>query len=224
MMWRLIKFGLPNGFRFFAEIAAWTIFLFFIGRIGASELAATSISWRINGVAFFPIIGLSEAVRILVGQAQGRNETDESAHVTWQGLILAELWMIATAVLFLLFPHAWYQLFQGSTAGSPLIAEHGVVLLRFIAAYCLLDAANIVVCGALVAAGDTRWTFRASLLAHGIFAASLCVADYLKLGLYTEWYFATVFVMLIALVWIVRFRSGRWKHIRVIDPTGITEI
>ena len=216
MMVRLVRFGLPNGFRFFAEIAAWSFFLFFVGRIGTTELAATSIAWRINGVAFFPIIGLSEAVRILVGQAQGRKEPQESAHVTWQGLMLSELWMLATAALFVLFPRGWYAIFLGDAGYTPAVTELGVVLLRFVAAYCLLDAANIVVCGSLVAAGDTRWTFWASLAAHGVFIGSLFLADALKLGLYPEWAFATIFVMALALVWMLRFRTNRWKYIPVI--------
>ena len=216
MMARLIRFGLPNGFRFAVEIGAWSCFLFFVGRIGTTELASTSIAWRINGVAFFPIVGLAEAVRVLVGQAQGRNNPDESAHVTWQGLLLAEVWMVGTAALFLLFPRQWYALFMGTAPGSEAVTMLGCVLLRYVAAYCLLDAVNILVCGALVAAGDTRWTLWATVAAYGVFTAGLVAADHWRLGLHAEWWLATVFVMLLAGVWLTRFFIGRWKLIRVI--------
>jgi MATE family multidrug resistance protein len=221
MMARLLRFGLPNGFRFFMEICAWTSFLFFVGRIGTTELAATSIAWRINGVAFFPIVGLSEAVRVFVGQAQGRNDPHYSAHVTWQGLLLAEVWMVGTAALFILFPSEWYALFMGTEPGSEAVTKMGVVLLRYVAAYCLLDGVNILVCGALVAAGDTRWTLWVSVLSYGFFTAALFAADRWQLGLHVEWCMATVFVMVLALVWLGRFFSGRWRNIRVIgenDP------
>jgi multidrug resistance protein, MATE family len=218
MMTRLIRFGTPNGFRFFTEIVGWSLFLFFVGRVGTSELAATTIAWRINGVAFFPIVGLSESVRILVGQSQGRNDPDHSAHVTWQGLMLSELWMVGTAALFLLFPREWYAIFLGTAPSATAVADLGVILLRFVAAYCLMDAANIVVCGSLVAAGDTRWTFWANFTGYAIFIASLWIADSYKVGLWVEWYIATVFVMALATVWLFRFFSGRWKHIRVIEP------
>jgi MATE family multidrug resistance protein len=217
MMARLVRFGLPNGFRFFTEIAGWSCFLFFVGRIGTTELAATSIAWRINGVAFFPIVGLSEAVRVFVGQAQGRNDPQYSAHVTWQGMLLAEVWMAVMAALFLLFPCQWYALFMGTAPGSEAVTVLGVVLLRYVAAYCLLDAANIVICGALVAAGDTRWTLWASTVAYAILTAALVAADHWRLGLHAEWWIATVFVLLIAMVWLMRFFSGRWQHIRVIQ-------
>lgn len=221
MMHRLVRFGLPGGFRFSIEIAAWTVFLFFVGRIGTLELASTSIAWRINGVAFFPIVGLSEAIRTLVGQAQGQGRVEESVRVTVQGVLLSEAWMVAAAALFVVAPRPLYHLFQDANAVDPsqfaAIVETGVVLLRFVAVYCLLDALNIVFSGMLQAAGDTRWTLWMALVMHGIFLAGLIIADTLKLGLYAEWSMATVFVMAIALVWLWRFRSGAWKQIRVIE-------
>ena len=125
--------------------------------------------------------------------------------------------MMGTAALFILFPRQWYAIFLGAAPGAAAITDVGVVLLRFVAAYCLMDAANIVVCGSLVAAGDTLWTFWANLVAHSAFVAALWIADSLKLGLWVEWPIATVFVFVLATVWLVRFFSGRWKHIRVIE-------
>ncbi len=217
MMKRMIRFGVPNGFRFFAEMVAWTFFLFFVGRIGATELAATTIAWRINGVAFFPVVGLSEAIRILVGQAQGRGDSETSRRVTWQGLMLAELWMAGTAALFVFRPRQWYGLFMGAAPEGEAVVALGAGLLRYVAAYCLLDAVNIVTCGALTAAGDTRWTLRASVWAHGVFLGALAVADAAGWGLDAEWFLATAFVMALALVWLRRFRSGAWERIRVLD-------
>lgn len=224
MMARLVRFGLPGGLRFSTEVAAWTVFLVFVGRIGTPELAATSIAWRINGAAFFPIIGLSEAIRTLVGQAQGRRAPHESVRITIQGLLIAEAWMLATAAAFVLMPRSLYGLFEtaggAGPAGFATVADTGVVLLRFVAVYCLLDGFNVVLMGMLQAAGDTRWTLWVSLLAHGLFLVALLVCDLLRLGLYAEWTAATVFVMAVALVWLWRFLAGAWQHIRVIETDG----
>lgn len=221
MMRRLLRFGLPGGLRFSIEISAWTVFLFFVGRIGTTELAATSIAWRINGMAFFPIIGLSEAIRTLVGQAQGKGDTEESVHVTLQGLLLAEVWMLLAAIVFVAIPRPLYALFEtagdGGADSFAAVADMGVVLLRFVAAYCVLDALNIIFMGMLQAVGDTRWTMWMSLLAHGVFLAALLPCDLAKLGLYAEWTVATVFVLAVAFVWLWRFQAGEWRHIRVIE-------
>jgi MATE family multidrug resistance protein len=229
MMRRLLHFGLPGGLRFSIEIMAWTAFLFFVGRIGTTELAATSIAWRINGMAFFPIIGLSEAIRTLVGQALGKGNTDESVHVTLQGLLLAEVWMLFAAAVFVLMPRPLYALFQtagdAGAADFAAVTDMGVVLLRFVAAYCVLDALNIVLTGMLQAAGDTRWTMWVSLLAHAVFLAALLPCDLAKLGLYAEWTVATAFVLAISLVWLWRFLAGEWRHIRVIETSeSLTEL
>jgi MATE family multidrug resistance protein len=217
MFARLLRFGLPIGARYSAEVLAWTVFLFYVGRLGTEELAATSIAWRINGLAFFPIIGLAEALRILVGQAQGGRDFSRSRHATWQGIMMAEVYMVGVAVLFLVFPGPLYLMFQGQAAQAPGVVDLGRVLLRFVTAYCLLDAVNIVVGGMLMAAGDTRWTLWASLLLHGSFIGALAAADGLGLGLLSLWGIATVFVLGIALVWLARFLSAAWERIEVIE-------
>jgi MATE family multidrug resistance protein len=220
MMMRLLRFGMPNGLRFFVELLAWTLFLFFVGRIGTVELATTTIAWRINGVAFFPVMGISQAVAILVGQAQGRRRSWRSVHVTWQGLALAAAFTLTVGATYALFPEAWYRLFQGRTGvGSPIV-RHGIVLLRFVAAYCLFDAANMILCGALIAAGDTRWASAVSFGGHMSLVAALAVADRLRLGMYVEWTCATVFVIGIAGVWLARFVSGAWRHGTIIESAG----
>jgi len=214
---RLLRFGLPSGLRLAIELLAWTAFLLFVGRLGATELAATTIAWRINGLAFFPVVGLAEGIRTLVGQAQGRERPDEAAHAAWQGLLVSEIWTLLPVSAFLLFPRTLYGWFHGHAAGTAPITAAGVVLLRFVAAYCLLDTINIVIAGALLAAGDTRWTFWMSLLMHGVFLAGLWAADAAGLGLYGEWAIATAFVMASALVWLWRFRGRAWRGLRVIE-------
>lgn len=216
---RLIRFGLPGGLRFGFEMLAWTIFVFFIGRIGIDELAATNIAFRINGFAFFPIIGLGQALAILVGQAQGRRDPRQTVKITYTGLLMAEIWMMIAALVFVLFPSWIYSLFRGQQdilEFAP-IAVIGVNLLKFVAVYSLLDACNIVVVSSLQAAGDTRWTMVFALIANVLFLVILYFADCFHLGIWIEWTAATLFVMTTALAWVFRFNAGIWRSIKVIE-------
>jgi MATE family multidrug resistance protein len=221
---RLVRFGLPNGARFFFDMLAWTLFLVFIGRIGDLELAASAIVFRINGVAFFPMIGVSMAVAIIVGQAQGAGRPDIAAKATWRGLALAQVWMVAASVLFLAAPRELFALFHDESTVSAErwreISDMGVVVLRFVALYGLLDGFNVVFMGALQGAGDTRYSFRVMLVANILFGGSLLVLDQLRAGIYPFWAAGTVFVMGIALVWLARFRSGRWRSMRVVEAVA----
>lgn len=220
MLYRLVRFGVPSGSRFTIEMLAWTVFVFFLGRLGAVELSATNIAWRINGLAFFPIIGLSQAVAILVGNAQGEKRPDLSVAVTKRGLFLGQIWMVSVAGFFVLAPRIVYGWFYSPDSYTPesfaAVADLGVILLRFVALYTLVDGFNIVTLGALQAAGDTSWTLWVSLGLHVVFVAVLLVADTLWPDIYVEWALATGFVMFQAFVWFGRWLTGRWRHIDVI--------
>jgi MATE family multidrug resistance protein len=62
---RLIRYGLPNGIQFFLDIAAFSLFILLIGRLGATELAAASIAFNVSMLAFMPMIGLGITASIL---------------------------------------------------------------------------------------------------------------------------------------------------------------
>ena len=219
MMLRLLKFGLPSGIRFAFEMLAWTLFLFIVGRIGTQEQAASNIVFRINGFAFFPIIGIAQAVAIMVGQAQGSRDSRLSFRITVTGMVLAESWMVLAAIAFFVVPNVLLNMFTGNSdvATSMVMTHIGVVLLRFVAIYCLLDAFNIVMVSVLQAAGDTRFTMIVSIVAHGVLLSALFIVDHFHGGLYVEWLIATVFVVVTALIWLWRFSRGAWRTMEVVE-------
>jgi multidrug resistance protein, MATE family len=220
LFYRLIRYGFPNGLRFGFEMLAWTGFIFIVGRIGINELAATNIVFRINGFAFFPVIGIGQAVAILVGQAQGKRDIRQAIRVTYTGFFLSEIWMIFAASIFILFPGELLRLFGGEGYSNfDEIIKVGSTLLKLVAIYCLLDAGNIIFVSGLQAAGDTKWTMYLSLIANGLFLSALLIADHFLLGIWIEWIIATVFVMAVALIWFWRFRSKAWHSIRIIEKS-----
>ena len=222
---RLLRFGLPTGVRMLIEITVWTLFTSFIGRLGTEPQAATGIVFRVNALAFFPLFGIGMAISTLVGQGQGMHRPDLGQRATWRGLLVAQVWMFSCAALFLLLPRPLLAVFHDR--GGPDVAawartvEMGVVLLRFVAAYCLVDAVNVVVVSALQGAGDTNWTLAASSLVYAIFLTVLWSLQRSGAGLYALWTTATLFVLVLAVVMLARFRSGRWKTMTVVEPTVV---
>jgi multidrug resistance protein, MATE family len=219
---RFFTYGMPGGFRFFFEMLAWTAFLFFVGRIDDRGLAATTVAWRINQFAFFPVVGLSMAVQTVVGHSQGRKDPDASARSAWRGIGLAQVWMLVWAFLFFAAPGPLVALFDGGEGGS--LTTEAEVLLRFVAVYSLLDGLNVIVVAALQGAGDTRWTMVASVIFNSLFICCLAFIEWLGGGLYTLWTAATIFIMLIALLWLHRLLSGRWRTMLAIEETPVREL
>lgn len=218
---RFLKLAIPMGLRIAGELVSWTLFLVFVGRLGTIELAASSIAFRINGMAFFPALGLGQAAGILVGQARGAGRDDEVPAIGWQSLAVGEAWMLVMGSAFLLFSRPLMAAFAGGGPDGVAIVECGVVILRFVAFYCLFDAANVMMGYALAAVGDTHWIARAFFAFSGVFLGLLWLADRLHPDLTLEWTLVTCFVFATAIAWSIRFHNGRWRQIRVLRESTI---
>lgn len=211
--------AMPMGLRISAELVAWTLFLVVVGRLGMVELAASSIAVRINGIAFFPAIGLSQAAGVLVGQARGAGRDNEVPAIAHQSLTVCSIWMLAMALLFITVPEQLVSVFAGTGPEREGIIAAGVLILKFVALYCLLDGVNIMMGWVLAAAGETRWVARAYLLSSAVFLAVLWLIDWCIPGLVAEWVLATIFIFSTAVLWLHRFESGAWKTARVLQDT-----
>jgi MATE family multidrug resistance protein len=99
----------------------------------------------------------------------------------------------------------------------------GVVLMRFVAVFCFFDALNLIFSGAIKGAGDTRfimWTIAALSLGVMIVPVYLAV-EVLGAGIYTAWTLATVYISALGLAFMLRYRQGKWKGMRVIEARPV---
>lgn len=213
---RFLFLAMPMGLRISGELAAWTLFLVAVGRLGTAELAASSIAFRINGLAFFPALGLGQAAGILVGHARGAGEDDKVPAIAWQSLGLCEVWMLLMACLFALASEPLMAAFAGSGPESSQIVAIGSLLMKFVACYCVFDAANVMIGCVLSSAGDTHWLARTFLICSCLFIALIWLISRYSPSLVAEWSLATIFVFVTALVWTIRFQSGAWRRVRVL--------
>ena len=219
---RFMRFGLPSGVEFFLDIFAISFFVFMIGRFGQVELAATSAVFSIYSLAFMPVIGLNIAASILVGQAMGDRNPALASFSTQSVFHLAMAYMAVMAVLFVLFPEALLNLFRargGIASDFNAVLDMGIVLMRYAAAFTLIDAVFIIYAGALKGAGDTRYTMIAISIAS-VFCMILPIIVLYALGgrsIHGPWLCLLAYVIFLASAFIVRFRKGPWQRIEVID-------
>jgi MATE family multidrug resistance protein len=217
---RLMRYGLPSGFQLGVDVLAFTVFVFLVGDIGPAELGATSITFTINMVAVLPMLGVAQAVSVLVGQRLGGNRPDLAERSTWTGLRIAWIYMGAMAALYLLLPGAFLWLFQSDTEPEKQAAVAAIVptLLRFVAVYSLFDSINLVFCFALRGAGDTRFvTIVAMCLAWPIMVLPTWAALEFGWGIYWAWAFVCAYIVALACTFWIRFQMGKWKTMRVIE-------
>ncbi|HEV3260132.1 MAG TPA: MATE family efflux transporter [Gemmataceae bacterium] len=219
---RLMRFGFPNGVQWMLDALAFTVFLFLVGMLGDVELAATNIAFTINMVAFLPMLGMGQAVAVLVGQRLGQDRPDLAERTTWTGFRLAWLYMGAIAALYLLAPQIFLYCFRSDDGKWSLVARLVPVLLRFVAVYSLFDSMNLVFSFALRGAGDTRFvTLMVLTLSWPLMVLPTWAAWRYDWGLYWAWAFASAFVIALALAFLARFRGGKWKSMRVIESAPV---
>jgi len=224
---RLMHYGLPSGIQFFLEIFGITFFIQMVGRLGDLELAASNIVLSIETLSFLPMVGFHIGTATLVGQAIGRGRPKDGTYATMSALHITMAYMILVAVVFIVTPKPLLSLFKPHYLTADQYAEImnlGVILMRFVAVFCFFDALNLVFSGAIKGAGDTRfimWTIGA--LSLGVMITPMYVAvEILQAGLYTTWALATFYICALGIAFMMRYRQGKWKSMRVIEfqPIG----
>ncbi len=221
---RLLRFGFPSGVQFFLEMAGFTGFVLLVGRLGTASLAATNIAFNINTLAFMPMIGSGIAISVLVGQYLGAEKPDLAQTSVYSGFHMTFAYMASIAAAYALVPDIFVLPFslQADPQRFTEIYSFSVILLRFVAVYSLFDTMNIIFCSAIKGAGDTRFVMFATVI---LTLCVLIIPTYLaivvfKFGLTVAWILASAYVILLGLVFYLRFRGGKWKAMRVIEPAA----
>lgn len=228
LLWRMVRFGAPSAVHLLLDVGSFALFVLMVGRLGAVALAASNIALAVNGLAFMPLLGISTAASILVGQYQGRRDSTTAEKATWNSLRIGWIYMVLVGATFVLFPRAYFTFFE-TRGGAGLTVDEllpvGRWLLYMMAAWGLMDTTNLVLSGALKGAGDTRFVMIYSVVvAWGVWmAGEWLILFVFKRGVLAAWLWLTVYVFILAAGYWWRFRGGQWKSIELIErPVSVT--
>ena len=128
--------------------------------------------------------------------------------------------MCGVAAVYLLIPGVQVGVFQGDHDPERFAEVAAIVptLLACVAAYSLADSVNVTFSFALRGAGDTWFvSWLTFALAWPIMVVPTFVVVTVGGSVYAAWVFATAYIMAMAVCFHLRFRTGRWKAMRVIE-------
>lgn len=219
---RLMRYGGPAGMQVFLDVLVFHLFVTYVGRLGEAQLGATTLAVRLNMVAFLPMMGLGQAICILVGQRLGADRPDLAEKSTYTGAKWVFGYMCVIAAAYLLIPGVLVGLFESEKDVAKFDAVKAIVpnLLICVALYSLVDAINVSFSFALRGAGDTRFVTAVTfLLAWPVMVIPTYVVVKNGGSLYWAWAFATAHIFVMAICFWLRFRTGKWKSMRVIEPS-----
>ena len=218
---RLINYGLPAGLQFFLDMAGFSLFLLFIGKVGMIELAATSIAFNISTLVFMPMIGSGIAVSVMVGQYLGSNRSHFAERSVYSGFTVAFVYMFTISLCYFFFPEIFIKPFIKNELAKDyiLIKDLAIVLLKFVAVYSIFDTFNIMFSAALKGAGDTKYIMVViTILTTFVLAIpSYITVNYFNGNIYILWFIFSFYIIMLGLSFFIRFYLGSWKKIRVIE-------
>ncbi|MEA3221890.1 MAG: MATE family efflux transporter [Thermodesulfobacteriota bacterium] len=218
---RLVRFGFPSGVQFFLDVAASTVFILLVGRLGTVFLAATNIALNINTLAFMPMIGFGIATSVLVGQHLGKDSPDIAERSAYSSFHLTFIYMASIAAAFVFVPDLFLKPFTiyADPASLAPIRDITVVLLRFVALFSLFDTMNIIFASAIKGAGDTRYVMYMIVVVSSLVLVIPCyiALEVLNYGIYVAWAIASTYIITLSFSFFIRFYGGKWKSMRVIE-------
>ena len=164
-------------------------------------------------VSFTLGIAINMATASLVAQYLGAKQVDLAQKVAYRACLLAMIGMGVIGLSYLIAPIALMRVFSQEAS----VITAGVIVLQLVAFYQVFDAVGIVLAGALNGAGDTTFTMLArTLLAWGVFIPLVWVLIFpLQTGIWGAWVGALIYLFGLSVIYLIRFRSGRWKTIQL---------
>lgn len=219
-LWRVLRFGVPNGLNWLAEFAAFQLFVNIVfAKLGSVASASMNVVLAINMVGFMPAFGLASAGSILVAGAIGAGKPDDVGRIVRLTLWCNIAWMSAMSLAYLIVPETLAGFFAGGDEGAALVGV-AVGMLRISALWQFADAIGLTLGEALRGAGDTKWPAWARLLlAWGLFfPGAWLLVRYAGAGPMLATFALAVYLGLLSVALWWRFRSGAWRSIKMVEP------
>jgi MATE family multidrug resistance protein len=220
---RMLRFGIPSGLNWFFEFFAFNFFInVVVAGLGTTALAAMMAVFQLNSVSFMPAFGLASAGSILVGQALGAKDPDRVPRTVLRTFGLMACWQVAIGCVYLTIPSVVLSLFTSEHVEAAGFLAVGGRILKLSVAWQLFDALSAALSESLRAAGDTAFTLWARMI------ISWCLfvpGSYVTVRL-MHWQdvgamsWVVFYLAALAFVLLLRFRTGRWRTIALLDREG----
>lgn len=219
VMRKLVWFGLPAGVEMLLNFMAFSAMIMLFHSRGMVVGTASTIMFNWDLVTFIPLLGIEIAVTSLVGRYMGAGQPALAQRSAISAIFIGIGFTMVVFVFFVFFPNLLVELFRPNTPDATFDQSIplAVGMIRLASLYVLSEAVMVALVGALRGAGDTHFTMILSVSAHWLFVPVLYVMfNLLDMSALMGWLALVIIFLLfcVALIW--RFRSGKWKKIKVV--------
>lgn len=213
---RILNVGVPAGVEQGQFMFAFMIYTRIIASLGTTALAAHGVTLAIQSLTFNVGFAISVATSAIVGQSLGAGRPDLAQRSTYLAMWYSMLFMAVLGVSLMLFGEPITDLFIAGEDAAEVVDIGGQLLFIFAFAMPALGS-SLSISGALRGAGDTRSVLLIMTGSTWIIrlVPAYLLAVPLGLGVPGAWMAAILDINTRSLLMYLRFRQGKWKHIKV---------
>jgi len=181
----ILGLGLPIAASVEAEVGLFAGVAVIMATLGATQVAAHQIAINYATLMFMVPLAFHSATTIRVGQSLGRGEARRARRAGWTGIGLCGLFMLASAVVLLLFRDRIAAFYTSDPELLPL----ATALLTMAMAFQLSDGLQVGAAGALRGFKDTRIPMLMNVGSYWLLAFPLAwyVGVHARLGPVAVW-------------------------------------
>ncbi len=204
-----LRVAIPNMFQRFATSLGYVAFASMINSLGETTTAAHTIANTVESAFYIPGYGMQTAAATLSGNACGANDKERLSGLAKITIPLVVVLMILSGGLLFLFAPQLMGLFSNDDD----VIRLGTTVLRMVAVSEPLYGVPIVVEGIMQGAGKTITPFIFNVLGMWcvrIVGTFICT-QLLGLGLVAAWACMIGHNVLLFVLFIVHYATGRWK-------------
>ncbi len=161
---KVMKMGIPSGFQYFFEIAAFGGAMIMAGWIGVAEQAAHQIAINTAALTYMAVTGFAAAGGIRVGAAFGAYSQVQVRVAGKAALLLGAVWMIFCGALLAIFRQEIVAMFIDNKE----VEDWASQLLLIAALFQLSDGIQAIGLGILRGIGDVKRPMLITLFAYWV--------------------------------------------------------
>jgi putative MATE family efflux protein len=210
VMLRLFRLSVGGMLQNTISHSSWLILVWIVGHFGSAAVAGYTIAIRLIIFAILPSWGMANAAATLVGQNLGAGEPERAETSAWRAGIYNTVFLLGVAVVFVASAGPLIRIFSD----DPAVIAAGVSCLRWVSYGYPFYAWGMVMVQSFNGAGDTYTPTVINFFCYWLFQLPLAylLAHSTGLGSTGVFMAITIAEAALAIVGIMVFRRGRWKH------------
>lgn len=213
MIWRIVKIGIPGMINGMGRTSATLLLTIFIVPFGTYAVASQALMERIDRFIQMPAMSMGQAAGVLAGQNLGAGQPERAEKTTWLAVKAFTAFIAIVAVGLYFFAPNIVKLFNS----EPEMVEIATSFLRITIVTYMVFGFVMVLMQCINGVGDTSFPMIVTLLTMlGVMVPlAYFLPHYTDLGVYGVRWSMVTGNLLRAVIYVIYFRTGRWKRKRI---------